>query len=155
MDMLSFLCSVILHKSPTSGHSASTARTGYSSLTTEDMDSLMQRSASFELTTLLEVVDSVPHELYYPLQETQTLKEAIEIFLRGVHHIAVTDANKKLVGILTQSDVIEYLNQDLTRLGLKVGFTLQRTIRANIYTFTFIHRYISISTEILAINYLN
>jgi len=114
MDLLTFMVNQVTQ--PTNTPRLSTSR----SLTMEDMDSLTKRSAQFEVSSLLDVVDSVQHcEPYYPLEETQPLKVAIEIFLKGVHRIAVTDSQKKLVGLLTQTNVIRYLNQDPTLMGFK------------------------------------
>jgi len=113
MDLLSFLVNKVAH--PTF-----TPKVYSTSLTLEDMDNLVKKSAQFEVSSLLDVVDTIQrYEHYYPLEETQPLKEAIEIFLRGVHRIAVTDSQKKLVGLLTQSNLIKYLFNDPTRMGLK------------------------------------
>ncbi len=43
----------------------------------------------------------------------------MEIFVKGPHRIAVTDDSNHIVHILTQTNIISWLAEDTTRIGLK------------------------------------
>jgi len=93
------------------------------SLTTDDIAIIARRSAEFSLSSLFQVISSSPqkkrNDSYYPLTSDMTLQDAVEIFVRGVHRIAMTNNANKIVHILTQFDIMKYLVEDTTRMGLK------------------------------------
>jgi len=67
------------------------------------------------------VIDSVHprYDPYYFLQEEQTVKDAVAIFLKGVHLIAVTNKQQQIVHILSTTDLIQYLAKNFSKLGIK------------------------------------
>ncbi len=54
---------------------------------------------------------------YYPLTADMGVVDAVEIFLRGVHRIAVTNNEGKITHIFTQSSLIKHLAEDHFRMG--------------------------------------
>jgi predicted transcriptional regulator len=63
---------------------------------------------------------NVKQEPYYSLTLESNLADAIQIFKGGAHRIAITNSSQiKLVNILTQSNIIKFLAEDSTRMGIK------------------------------------
>jgi CBS domain-containing protein len=97
-------------------------------LTTDDMGIIAKRSSEFYLSSLFEVLadNQLRHDAYYPLHYNAALKVGVEIFLKGVHRIAVTDDSNRIFHILTQSNIIRWLGQDTSRMGLKADLSVSK-----------------------------
>src|SRR5262249_16745930 len=54
---------------------------------------------------------------YYPIDEGASIKEIVDIFLKGPHRIAVTNQLNKIVSIVSQTDMIKWLAKDTTSLA--------------------------------------
>jgi len=91
------------------------------SLSTDDIGMIAKRSGEFALSSLIQVLstDQPRHDPYYPLTEDMGIQDAVEIFVRGIHRIAVTNINNHIVRILTQTNIIKYLANNPTTMGLR------------------------------------
>jgi len=110
------------------------------SLSTDDIGVIAKRSGEFALSSLLQVLstDQPRHDPYYPLTGDMGIQDAIEIFLRGVHRIAITNNSNHIVHILTQSNIIKYLAEDPTRMGLRAELKVSEfsRLKTNLVTIT-------------------
>lgn len=114
-------------------------------LNTDDLTILAARANEFTLTRLDKVVDLSKNNAYYPIRQDQSLRDAINIFVKGVHRVAITDVKNDVVSQLSQSDLIAWLLEDPKRIPAGRGLTKAgemhwlhkrvSTVRKNVQTY--------------------
>jgi CBS domain-containing protein len=60
------------------------------------------------------------------VHSTDSIKAAIEIFVKGVHRVAVTDDKNQIIHVLSQSDIIRWMAGDFTRMGSKANVEVDK-----------------------------
>jgi CBS-domain-containing membrane protein len=66
---------------------------------------------------------------YYPIDESGSIKDVVNIFLKGPHRIAITNQHNKIVSIVSQSDLIRWLAKDTTSLGFAAEQTAKQIMK--------------------------
>jgi len=90
------------------------------SIKTDDMKMMRKRAKDFNLKQLSEVIDISRRNPYFALQEDQPVSEVMPIFQQGVHRVALLDRlSPKIVGVVSQTDIIHQLAQDPNVSALK------------------------------------
>jgi len=81
-------------------------------LTNEDINSMLFRSKEFRMDKVFEVANRAGRNVFHFMHADEPVSAAIEHYLKGFHRIAVTDPQdrKRVIGVLTQSDVISYIH---------------------------------------------
>jgi CBS domain-containing protein len=111
LDLTSFLCNICTKPvSTSSGESLS--------LRSDTIVGILERTREFKGEILSKVVGMSKRGLYQVLKEDDNLKQAVEIFSKGFHRIAVTGGpQNKVIGLLSQSDVVSWFTeQDPSKL---------------------------------------
>jgi len=105
LDLTSFLCNICTKPMTTS--------TGESlSLRSDTIVGILERTREFKGEILSKVVGMSKRGLYQVLKEEDNLKQALEIFKKGFHTIAVTGGpQNKVIGLISQSDVVSWFTQ--------------------------------------------
>jgi len=75
----------------------------------DDWRILLKRKKDFSLGQVREVIDLSRRNPFKQLKGDATLREAIEIFKNRTHRIAVFGGEDNLLGILSQTDVMNYI----------------------------------------------
>jgi len=63
--------------------------------------------------------DLSQHNKFYTVNEDDPLLNAVEFFGQGIHRVCLLNKERKLTGILSQSDAINYFYQELKKPELK------------------------------------
>jgi len=106
-----------------------------SNLTSEELCKIAERSAEFNLGQIADVLNISQRNSYFPLNADQTLKEAVEIFRRGPHRIAITSHSNNIVNILTQTNIISWFAKDITRMGLKAEYQAKNFMQPIVFVY--------------------
>lgn len=84
------------------------------------------------------VADAVEHPLsskalFKGINEDYSLFSALEMIAREpkVHRVPILDSSGKLVGLITQSMIIQFLNENLEKLGPKRGKPIMQCVRSS------------------------
>ncbi|KAL7746641.1 cell separation during budding [Sorochytrium milnesiophthora] len=77
------------------------------------IEEIVKRVRQVRAVPVAYISDLSSRDPYHALPLSGTLDQAIDIFVKGVHRIVITDAtsDKKLVGIISQSDLLHYICQ--------------------------------------------
>jgi len=78
------------------------------------MKMMMKRQRDFRLKHVGELIDFSKRNPFVTMDKNTTIRDAIETFSKEIHRIAVT-SNKEMIGMLSQSDFITYLANDLMK----------------------------------------
>lgn len=62
--------------------------------------------------------DLSQHDKFHSVQTTAKLTEALQFFGLGQHRVFVVDKEKHIVGVLSQSDALQYLHKHINETGL-------------------------------------
>jgi len=131
LDLVAYMCTVatrLLVKS-TTGESRH--------LATDDFDMLRKRSKEFKLAVVVDVIDFSGRDHYYHLKSDVTVQDAIDLYLKGAHRIAVTsdDNPNNIIGILSQSLVLQRLSSVDDRNSLPLTL-LETTVESAVHKST-------------------
>jgi len=109
------------------------------SIKTDQIDELNQRRKCFHQETVNDVISRhrVSHSNLLVITKNKPLLRALHVFAVGVQRIIVKKSNK-IVGVLTQSAVLKWFSEDLSRLGelqyqnaAALGMSWDRIIKIN------------------------
>jgi CBS domain-containing protein len=74
-----------------------------------DSNLLFEKSNQFFSKPIKEIIDLSKRNPLCQVLKTSPLWECISLFQRGLHRVVVTNEERKIVGILSQSDVVRFL----------------------------------------------
>jgi len=78
-------------------------------LTSDDMELLKKRSHEFKVRSVTNIIDLSHRNPFVVLHQDMTLKDALDLFLKGIHRIAVVDDQNSVIGIVSQWTIADYL----------------------------------------------
>eukprot|EP00736_Rhodelphis_marinus_P001844 Rmarinus@m.18864 len=83
-----------------------------------DFETLEHRGVRFGIKPVSQVINESNNDPFLPVYGHGTLLQAAdEVFSQGVHRAPVLDENNHMVNIISQSDIIKYLAEDISKLG--------------------------------------
>jgi len=80
-------------------------------LSTDDMETLMQRTEHFNLTNITDIINISKRNPYRTLKVNNSVRDAVEIMKDGIHRIGIINNDGELIGLLTQSMIIRHCVQ--------------------------------------------
>jgi len=110
LDLVGYLLQV-------SGRTITSPITGEShSLESDDLVQLRVRAKHFSLTQVKDAIDLSERNPLLYLKEDVTVRQVITSFWASAHRLAVVDRQYNLIGLLTQSQLIRFLDKHLDEL---------------------------------------
>jgi len=82
---------------------------------TTNQEDLERASRAMAFKELSEVMNTSGRDPPAPLNHNQPITLAIDLFASGIHRIPITDCDEKLVGLFSQSNLVTYLADHITR----------------------------------------
>lgn len=99
LDFLAYLCKLIA-KEPESAEKAELKI---------DMENLKSKTEIFRKTPISTLVDNSGRDPFYVMNGDESLADAVEYYLKGVHRIAITDDAGDIIGVVSQWTIANYL----------------------------------------------
>jgi len=110
LDLVGYLLQV-------SGRTLTSPMTGEShSLVSDDLIQLRVRAKHFSLAQIKDAIDLSERNPLLYLKEDVTVRQVLTSFWASAHRLAVVDDQYNLVGLLTQSQLIRFLDQHINEL---------------------------------------
>jgi len=84
-------------------------------------------NSNYFKTLLKNAVNLSKRNEFHPMTEGTSLYEIVSILSVGIHRVPIVDANdsNKIVNIITQSGVIQFLAKNIEKLGARAKMTVQ------------------------------
>jgi len=70
---------------------------------------LREKTEQFQKTPIREIVDCSGRNPFYVIDGEESLANAVQQYLKGVHRIAISDENGDIIGIISQWTIVNYL----------------------------------------------
>jgi len=74
-----------------------------------DMENLQSKTETFRKTPISTLVDLSGKNPFYVMNGDESLADAVEQYLKGVHRIAITDDSGDILGVVSQWTIANYL----------------------------------------------
>jgi len=118
LDILAFLLEDISKQAVSSGGAIS------DNIKSDDLNQLMKRASRFKAANILSagLLNRASTNPTVVIQEDVTVKDALELFAKGVHRLCVARGNS-VFGMLTQTSIVSWLLARPERLGVLRGKT--------------------------------
>jgi len=101
LDFLAYLCKLVGKPLPTEGNIE---------LSKDDIESMKDKSEEFKNTPIRELIDLSGRNPFHTMHGEDSLSDAVEQYLQGVHRIAITDDDGDIVGVISQWTIANYLS---------------------------------------------
>jgi len=88
-------------------------------LSSDDLQMVKKRTKDFELKNVGDLVDYSKRNPFHTAYEDVSLQSVLPLFQKGVHRVAVMDRSDKMIGILSQFDLLQELAKDPKVASLK------------------------------------
>jgi len=84
----------------------------------EDVAVVARKSMDFYFSNLIQVIVSTSHKFddFVSVNEQQTVGDALQLFKKGLHRVAILSKDSKLVGVVTMTDLAKYFAANLSLL---------------------------------------
>jgi len=84
----------------------------------QDIDTLSHRGVRFGLKPVKHLMNASKKDEWLPVYENGTLLQLIEgVFYKGIHHVPVYSQANTLINLVSQSDIIRLMAQNMNLLG--------------------------------------
>lgn len=101
---------------------------------TEDFWALVAQEEDFQAKLVKDVMQYPVSRRnpFHPIEQSFSLLSAIELLakVRGLHRVPVCDPERKLVGLVTQSQVVDFLKKNMGRIGPKVNKKVMEIVQS-------------------------
>jgi CBS domain-containing protein len=74
-----------------------------------DEENLKSKTETFRKTSLSQIVDQSGRDPFHVMNGDESLSDAVQYYLKGVHRIAITDDIGDIIGVISQWTVANYL----------------------------------------------
>jgi len=101
-------------------------------LTSDDMQMLRKRTKDFKLQAVSDLIDFSRRNPYHAFYEDQTVADTLSVFQKGVHRVALLDRNNKLIGVVSQFDIIQRIAKDQNIPALKMRVSESSGLNQNL-----------------------
>jgi len=101
LDLLAFMCSLI-RKELKPGETIQLAE--------DEKENLRNKTEAFRNTLIREIVNLSQRDPFYILHGEESLSDAVELYLKGSHRIAITDDDGDIIGVISQWTIANYLS---------------------------------------------
>jgi len=114
LDILTYLLNVLEKNSDTPFHDFSSIQ-----------DEYLHQEVDFSLKSVANLVDFSGRNPFLGTLEETPIISILPIFAKGIHRMAVTNQQDDIIGVLSQSDIIQFLAKNTSGLGSKANSTLE------------------------------
>jgi len=102
LDFLAFLCKLIGKEMPKEGENIE--------ISEDDLENMKNRTEEFKNTPIRDLCNLSGRNPFHTMHGEESLSDAVEEYLKGVHRIAITDDDGDIVGVISQWTIANYLS---------------------------------------------